>query len=56
MYGQPMYGQPMMQPMQPMYGQPMMQPMQMQYARLPGMVTMNPYLVVPTFYNRVFYQ
>jgi len=25
------------------------------YVRLPGMVTMNPYMAVPTFYNRVRY-
>jgi hypothetical protein len=56
MYGQPMYGQP---PMQPMYGQPPMGypgQQQMQYARLPGMITQTPYLAVPQFYNRVFYQ
>jgi len=37
----------------PYHSQPMMHTTQ--YARLPGMITMNPYLSIPSIYNRVFY-
>jgi hypothetical protein len=43
------YPNPYVQPMQPSYTTTTT------YSRLPGMITVSPYLVVPQYYNRVFY-